>query len=328
MKISKGTSAVAAMALAVGAVLSAPLAGADTTSTAWLGQQAKLVNGNVIQGWTISGLKPSTDVIPHHVQGTLWEATATDQAIQGSVIPIVSNLNARARNGDTYRVLWGVATPQGVNPATLEQGESTTGKIYFDVVGQNPDSVLYNDADNELALWLTPPPAPTTGRGTGSSASTGATPGQTPAAAAAVPGSQGTPLPAGSPTTPLPAGSQGTPLPAGSQATPAPAGSQGTPLPSTSATPAPAGSQGTPAAPAQATPAPAAAEVPAAEGTQAAATPAPAASEGTQATETAPAATATTAPAGSQGTPAAAEATAPAAPTTVVPQASSGSAAS
>jgi hypothetical protein len=304
------------MALAVGAVLSAPLAGADTTSTAWLGQQAKLVNGNVVQGWTISGLKPSTDVIPHHVQGTLWEATATDQAIQGSVIPIVSNLNARARNGDTYRVLWGVATPQGVNPATLEQGESTTGKIYFDVVGQNPDSVLYSDADNELALWLTPPPAPTTGRGTGASSATAATPGQTSAAAAAVPGSQGTPAPAGS---------QGTPLPAGSQATPQPAGSQGTPLPSTSATPAPAGSQGTPAATAEATPAPAAAEVPAAEGTPATATPAPAASQGTPAAEAAPA---TTAPAGSQGTPATAEETAPAAPTTVVPQASSATAAS
>ena len=43
----------------------------------------------------------------------------------------MSNLNARARNGDTYRVLFTVATPQGVNPSTLAQGEKTTGKIYF-----------------------------------------------------------------------------------------------------------------------------------------------------------------------------------------------------
>lgn len=309
MKISKGTSAVAAMAIAVGAVLSAPLAGADTTSTAWLGQQAKLVNGDVVQGWTISGLKPSTDVIPHHVQGTLWEATATDQAIQGSVIPIVSNLNARARNGDTYRVLFGVATPQGVNPATLEQGESTSGKIYFDVVGQNPDSVFYSNADDELALWLTPPPAPTTGRASGSSASTSAATaaGETPAVAAAT-GSQGTPVPAGS---------QGTPLPAAAEATPAATGSQGTPMPSTSATTAPAGSQGTPAATAAA---PAAAE--AAPAATAAATPAPAAAE-VPATEGAPAA-ATPAPAASEGTPA----VAPTTPATVAPQANSGTAAS
>ena len=45
--------------------------------------------------------------------------------------PIVSDLNARARNGDTYRTLFLVATPQGVNPAALAQGQQTSGKIYF-----------------------------------------------------------------------------------------------------------------------------------------------------------------------------------------------------
>lgn len=73
------------------------------------------------------------------------EATATDQAIQGSATPILSNLNAKARSGQTYRVLFGVATPQGVNPATLAQGQKTTGKVYFDVVGDGPDSFARND---------------------------------------------------------------------------------------------------------------------------------------------------------------------------------------
>ncbi|MCV7155472.1 DUF1942 domain-containing protein, partial [Mycobacterium pyrenivorans] len=33
------------------------------------------------------------------------EATATNTAVAGTVQPIVSDLNARARNGDTYRTL-------------------------------------------------------------------------------------------------------------------------------------------------------------------------------------------------------------------------------
>ena len=40
-------------------------------TTATIGQQAKLVNGDVVQGWTITGLKPSSDAIPYTPQGTL-----------------------------------------------------------------------------------------------------------------------------------------------------------------------------------------------------------------------------------------------------------------
>jgi hypothetical protein len=88
-------------------------------------------------------------VIPYPLAGALWEATATDTAIAGPVTPIVSNFNARARNGDTYRVLFGAATPQGVNPATIPPGHhppgrQTTGKLYFDVTGAESDSVVYN----------------------------------------------------------------------------------------------------------------------------------------------------------------------------------------
>nr|WP_322791046.1 DUF1942 domain-containing protein [Mycolicibacterium poriferae] len=83
------------------------------------------------------------------------EATATNTAVAGTVQPIVSDLNARARNGDTYRTLFLVATPQGVNPAALAQGQQTSGKIYFDVTGAQPDSVVYNDGGRDLAVWLT-----------------------------------------------------------------------------------------------------------------------------------------------------------------------------
>ena len=129
----KITTVLAATAATAGAVLSAPIALADNPSPTLvsLGQSAELVNGPVVQAWTISGLKPSSDVIPWHVHGALWEAIATNTAVAGTVQPVVSDLNARARNGDTYRSLFLVATAQGVNPAALAPGQQTSGKIYF-----------------------------------------------------------------------------------------------------------------------------------------------------------------------------------------------------
>ena len=122
------TAAATTMCLST---LLAPTASADDSVIHSLGSPAELANGDIVQAWTVGDLKPSSDAIPYPVAGTLWEATATDHAIRGTVVPIVSNLNARARSGQTYRVLFGVATPQGVNPSTLPQGQKTTGKVYF-----------------------------------------------------------------------------------------------------------------------------------------------------------------------------------------------------
>ena len=237
-------SALAAATTAAAAALAfggASVASADP-AVQWLGQPGELVNGGVVQHWTVSHLKPSTDTIPYTPVGTLWEATASDEAVSGDVTPIISNLNARATNGDTYRVLFGVATEQGVNPATLAQGQKTSGKIYFDVTGEAPDSVFYSSGADEELLWVQAPPAPSGGTGstTASPSSSGAS--DAPVAAAESP--QAAPA-AGTPTaaeatpsqvpassgTPLPEGSSGTPLPEGSSGTPLPEGSSGTPLP-------------------------------------------------------------------------------------------------
>lgn len=262
MKIatSKNLMVAAAAAAASVSVLYAPAAIADDSVIHTLGSAAELTNGDVVQAWTVSDLKPSSDAIPYPVAGTLWEATATDHAVRGTVTPIVSNLNARARSGQTYRVLFGVATPQGVNPSTLPQGQRTTGKV-FDVTGDAPDSVLYNAGGPDLVVWVQPPPAPprssSTGTGSYTSPGTGAstaTPiGSTPVSPTPTATPAATPADAGSPGRPPQDGSQGTPLPPVSQGTPLPADSQGTP-----STPAPA----TPGAPTTtaATPAPAAAE--------------------------------------------------------------------
>ncbi|WP_415794976.1 MPT63 family protein, partial [Mycolicibacterium frederiksbergense] len=225
-------------------------------NTTHLGSQAELVDGNVVQGWTVTGLKVSTDTIPYQPQGTLWEATATDHAIQGSAIPIVSNFNARARDGQTYRALFGVATAQGVNPATLAQGQQTSGKVYFDVTGSAPDSVVYATNATDLIVWVTPPPAPSGGAAaaggtwtyqspatTPSTSSTETSTTETPAASADAEAT--TPAPT---TVPAEAGRQGTPLPEGTAETaPVPAGSQGTPLPEGEPGLTPAGVQEVPA---------------------------------------------------------------------------------
>lgn len=245
-------------------LIGAPTAAADDAVVHTLGQPAELVNGDVAQAWTITNLKPSADVIPYRVAGTLWEATATDTAVRGTVQPIVSNLNARARSGQTYRVLFGVATPQGVNPAALTQGQQTSGKVYFDVTGDTPDSVVYSAGGPDLAVWVQPPPAPprpaSSGRGSSTGASSSveaaapaevapAVPGVAPAAAGseAVPGSVGTPVAPRGVGTPVEPGSAGTPLPAGSSGTPLPS-SVGTPVPPTAGASVPSTPAATPAA--------------------------------------------------------------------------------
>jgi hypothetical protein len=243
-----GVAAPIAAAGSVG-ILGAPIASADDPSTTTIGSQAKLVGGNVIQGWTITGLKTSSDAIPYPVAGTLWEATATDEALCKVAPPRSCRTSMRAP---------GAARPTGRCSASQPRRASarprsrrvkkTTGKVYFDVTDDTPDSVVYNAGGQDLLVWVQPPPQPRQSggsysggtRGQGSAAPAATTP-AAPAAAgspAAATGTEGTPLPAGAP---LPSGSSGTPLPAGAAGTPAPAG--------TSAAPVPAGSQGTPVAP-------------------------------------------------------------------------------
>ncbi|EJZ09907.1 immunogenic protein MPT63, partial [Mycolicibacterium fortuitum subsp. fortuitum DSM 46621 = ATCC 6841 = JCM 6387] len=154
LKMMNLSTAFAGAAIAAAAIVaSAPMALAEDggVTTASLGSQAKLDNG--AQGWTVSDLKPSTDNIDYPTKGTLWEVTATNEALQGSVTPIVSNFNIRAADGQNYRALFQVPSSQGVNPATLAQGQKTSGKIYFDVTGGQPTEVVYNAGGRDLLVW-------------------------------------------------------------------------------------------------------------------------------------------------------------------------------
>lgn len=270
----------------------APTALADDANQTALGAQADVGGG---QMWTVTQLRPSQDSIPFQTDGTLWEATATAAPVNGGV-PVVPGFVARG-GADSYPVLWPVPTALGVNPSALPAGGTATGKLYFDVVGPAPTSVVYSSNGHDTAVWVQPQPAPAVQPSAGSSpapysmgAASAATPKVTAPAAPAAPaatGSSGTPLPAAS-------GSSGTPLPAENSATtPPPAGSSGTPAAGSSGTPA-SGSSGTPATGTQA---------PAAASSSPAASPAPAAASPAATPNSPAAAPAPSTAAGSAGTP-------------------------
>ncbi len=135
----------------------APMAAADSyPTTASFGATQELVDasGAVVTGWTVGELEPSDDVLPgYQPVGTLYEADATVTAVKGTVTPIIANFNARAANGETYRAIFTVPTPEGVNPATLTEGASSEGELFFDVTGPVPDSVVYNAGGRDLLIW-------------------------------------------------------------------------------------------------------------------------------------------------------------------------------
>jgi hypothetical protein len=238
---SRGLAIVVAAFAAGAAGLALPaVALAEGTDVQQLGQQGKLVDGGNVSGWTVGALKPSSDVIPFTPRGTLWEATATEEAIAGGAQPFIPDFSARAANGETYHVLFQVPSAQGVNPSGLGQGQSVTGKLYFDVTGASPDSVVYGSR----LTWVQPPPgaatdgaAPTWNGGAGQNTYTAP---QTGSAAAS-------------------AGASGAEAAAGTGNSPAAASTPETQTAPAQSTPSTAAAPETQTAPAQSTPATAAA---------------------------------------------------------------------
>ena len=150
--------AASAVAAAVGVgIAGAPMASADSYPiNRPFGTSEELVDGagTIVQSWRVHDLRPSSDAIFWPVHGRLWEATVTVRAVRGTVTPIISDFNARARNGQNYQVLALAASPHGLNPSTFAQGGESTGKLYFDVVGPAPDSVVYDAGGRDLLFWV------------------------------------------------------------------------------------------------------------------------------------------------------------------------------
>jgi hypothetical protein len=147
--------------LATGVAATSIMFGFGAVAPAWatsniqvLGVQetVKDINGP-LTGYTVTGLMPSSDPVPYPVAGRLYEATVKTDALVGTVVPAPALFNARAENGDNYRSLANVASLGG----PVGQGGSSTGKVYFDVVGSTPNSVVYNNGFEDILGWIQPP---------------------------------------------------------------------------------------------------------------------------------------------------------------------------
>ncbi|HLR98872.1 MPT63 family protein [Mycolicibacillus parakoreensis] len=154
--VTTGRLILSTLILAVAAVLTAPLAAASPPTVGALGDTLEMTDtvGQVQYSWRVAALQPSSDTVPGYpVAGRLWEATATVHAVRGTVTPAISQFNAVAPGRDSYRVLWQVAAPTAISGATIAQGASATGKIYFDVTGADPSDVTMNNGMEDLLIW-------------------------------------------------------------------------------------------------------------------------------------------------------------------------------
>jgi uncharacterized protein DUF1942 len=111
--------------------------------------------GAVVQDWTVTDLKKSTDpATGYPLAGQLWEATASVQAVSGTVTPMIPNFHAPTVDGASYPVLWQLSSPQGIPGATIAQGQTSTGKVYFDATGTAPAAVVYTGAGAQPLMWM------------------------------------------------------------------------------------------------------------------------------------------------------------------------------
>jgi len=121
-------------------------------------QQLTDAGGAVVQDWTVTDLKRSGDLAPGYpLAGQLWEATASVKAVSGTVTPIIPNFRAHSMDGGSYQVLWQLSSPQGISGASIAQGQTSTGKLYFDVTGADAMGVMYTGAGARPLMWMAMP---------------------------------------------------------------------------------------------------------------------------------------------------------------------------
>ena len=134
MKIQKLVAPLGVTALAIGMAAATVAPASAINNIKPFGQPESLndATGAPMITYTVHGLNPSSDAVPHN--GQLYEANVT--FVGG--FPIVPMFNARAESGANYRVI----------------GGGIPGKLYFDVVGDIPNSVVYNDGGQDLLGWV------------------------------------------------------------------------------------------------------------------------------------------------------------------------------
>jgi hypothetical protein len=137
VEVRKLAAPLGIAAIAIGMAMAGPASAANNIKT--FGEPESLndqATGAPMITYTVQGLNPSSDAVFHN--GRLYEANVTSEG----GVPITPMFNARAQSGQNYRVV----------------GGGVPGKIYFDVVGDTPNSVVYNDGVQDLLVWVSPKP--------------------------------------------------------------------------------------------------------------------------------------------------------------------------
>ena len=136
--------AVAAISLA------APASAVDNIKP--FGDQIRVIDtvGNPIIGYTVSDFGPSSADVPHN--GQLYAATLAVQAYGAPANPAVIMFNARAQSGEGYRAI--LEGPDVITAASVPAGTTSSGKLYFDVTGDTPNSVVLNDGMRDVFAWI------------------------------------------------------------------------------------------------------------------------------------------------------------------------------
>jgi hypothetical protein len=133
---------IGAAGIATAGVFTAATAIAAPPTIHGFGTSEQLVDGALVTAYTVNNLQPSNATVPGYTpQGHLYEANITAQANSGTITPLVSDFNARATNGQQYRVVDTAQLPNGLSPAPITQGNQASGTLYFDVTGAQPNQV-------------------------------------------------------------------------------------------------------------------------------------------------------------------------------------------
>ena len=147
-------TAIGAVGIASVTIFTAATAAAVNPTVQRLGTTEQLVDGPLVTAYTVSNLQPSNVTLPVLNPGQIWQADVTAVANSGTVTPLISDFNARADDGTNYRVVE-EPTPDGISPAPIGQGGQSSGRIYFNVTGTPPNSVVYNDGVEDVLIWTT-----------------------------------------------------------------------------------------------------------------------------------------------------------------------------
>jgi Domain of unknown function (DUF1942) len=147
----------AATAIAASVALGAAGVASTTDSIQAFGEEQTIddaATGGPLIGYTVTELRPSTDTIPYPVAGRLWEATLKVNAFGNWANPVIPRFLARAENGQGYPSITSVFVPQAIQGNAVPPNGSSSGKLYFDVVGVDPNSVSYNDGVRDILAWV------------------------------------------------------------------------------------------------------------------------------------------------------------------------------